>query len=160
MRCERTYSVELVLSVLFNQTIWDAIAEDGQRKERFRLDVHGDCWLALTAEDGDLVGVYSVDSVNSATVELHAHVLPKFREKYAMETGKAVLNWVYHNAPQHYQKLIAKVPDVHQNVQKFIEKFGFVREGTIKKSYWKGGDLVDVSIYGLMREDIPEVVNG
>lgn len=160
MKCERTYSPVIILATIFDPAIWDAISEDGMTPDKFNLDVQGNCWLELRNEMCDLIGVYEIKSVNSATLELHAHVLPQFRKEYSRKTGVAVLQWIDANTPPTYQKLIAKVPDMHENVHKFLRSFKFVEQGKITESHWKGGKLHDVTIFGLARSQIQEAISG
>ena len=160
MKCERTYNSVIILAVIFNPLIWDAISEDGMRQEDFILDVNGSCWLELRSDAGELVGVYELKSVNCATLELHAHVMPELRKEHSRQTGIEVLKWIALNAPSSYQKLIAKVPDMHENVHKFLRSFKFTEQGKITESHWKGGKLHDVTIFGLARSQIQEAISG
>lgn len=152
MIATRTYDKDLIMSIMLE--VWDDVSEDGQDKTSWSPDVYADCWLELTTETGKCVGVYSLNPMNCAMLELHAQVLPEFRKEHSHDTGIAVLKWIYEHAPPGYQKLTAQVPAIHPNVMRFLESFGFVREGVFTKAYRKNGELVDLHLYGKSRQEL------
>lgn len=153
MIAERTFDVELIKSILFNDQIWNSIAEDYQDQASITIDPNKDCFMAIHAGE-TIIGCYILHPHNSATLEIHAHILPEYRKLYSIESGRTILKWFKNEAPENYQKLIAQIPVIYPNVRDFCTKLGFDMEGTIKNSYWKGGELISQWILGISRGEI------
>lgn len=153
MKTERTHDVALVKSVMTLPEIFDTVAEDGQDPAAYAPDVVGEIWLAMRANDGDLIGLYNVHAVNAITVEIHAQVLPEQRKEYSRATGLAALRWIRVNLPDCH-KVIATVPALYPNVKKFTMSFGFQPEGVNRASYLKGGKIYDQWLLGITRDEI------
>ncbi len=154
----RTYDEQIIKSILFCPEIFKTIAEDGFLKENFELDCIGDCWL-LMSNDDKTIGLYHLHPRNSVTLEIHAHVLPEHRKQHSKETGLAALQWILDYAPDHYQKVIAQIPVIYENVKKFTCSFGFVEEGLNRLSYIKNGEIVDQWLLGITRTEIEGIFN-
>jgi len=155
MKVLRTFDPVLVHAIMTEPEMFATVAEDGQRPEQFRPDVHSEAWLMMF-DDEDVYALYRVHAMNSVTCEIHAQVRPKHRKVRSRETGVLALKWIYDNAPQ-YKKVICWVPEIYPNVRAFAESFGFELEGTNKKSYIKGGKLRDQWLLGISREAIGEL---
>ncbi len=153
----RTYDAELIKSILFDPDLWDAIAEDGQKKDEFEPVVNDECWLLMT-HDETVIALYNYHTKNAITVEIHAHVLPGHRKKFSKATGEAALRWLIVTNPQ-YQKVVAQIPHIYQNVLDFACSFGFMIEGINRLSYLKNGEIVDQWMLGITREEIEAVLN-
>ena len=153
MIAERTFDVDLIKSVLFNDVIWNACAEDGQSKDDLEIDADKNCFVAIHAKQ-EVIGIYILHPHNSATLEIHAHILPEHRKEHAIASGQSILQWFKLNAPDNYQKLLAQIPVIHPNVRDFCLKQGFKMEGLLTKSYWKNGELCSQWLMGLSRGDI------
>lgn len=154
----RTKDKDLVNEFMRSPDIFDVISEDGMKPEDFEADVERECWLAIGDGSGSVIALYNYHCHNSVTVEIHAHVLPEYRKKYSYATGMAALRWLVERAPQ-YKKVIAQVPEIHENVIKFIERFAFTREGVNRLSYVKGGVLMDQVCFGITDTEIKELLN-
>lgn len=150
---KRTYDPRIVRELMTRPDMWETVAEDGQDPGDFDPDVTADCWLTVRAE-GELVGLYCLDRVNSVTLEIHAQVLPECRKEYSDDTGRAVLQWILDNTDT--RKVIAWVPVIYPNVRKFTESQGFQVEGVSRKSYLKHGELHDLTLLGITRDEINE----
>ena len=139
--------------------IWETVAEDGQQAKDFEPDLDSDCWLLMS--DDEVIGLYNFHAHNSVTVEIHAQVLPDHRKEYSQETGLAALRWIYDyefDGGKVYQKVIAQIPVIYENVKRFTCGFGFKVEGINRKSYLKGGVIVDQYLLGITRDEIAEVI--
>jgi len=150
--CDRTYDVNVIKSVIFNPVIWDCIAEDGDHtQEGFVVDTISECWLEIKNDDL-VVAIYNLHTLNSVTLQIHAHVLPQYRKEFSRESGLAALKWIVDNTD--YQKIVAIIPSIYDNVKKFTESFGFIVEGINRLSYKKNGNLVDQWMMGATRSEI------
>jgi len=148
---ERTYDKVLIKSIIFNQAIWECIAEDGQEKADFDPDVESECWLVMRLDEIP-IALYNIHALNSVTAQIHAHVLPAYRKEHSKETGALVLRYILENTD--YQKIVAVIPVIYENVKKFTMSFGFVEEGINRKSIMKGGELLDQWMLGATRSEI------
>jgi RimJ/RimL family protein N-acetyltransferase len=154
----RTYDSALIKNIMFEPAIFDAVAEDGKDPIDVEFDVYADCWVEIRVDE-DVIGVYNLHPHNSATLEIHAHILPEFRKKYSLDSGKCILQWVLDKCPEMYQKVIAQVPVIHENVKKFCIANGFKIEGVNRMSYRKNGKLVDQTLLGITRSEIEGFLN-
>ena len=152
---ERTYDRDMITDIMTVPAIWDTVAEDDQDPADFVADTDKECWLRITNQNDEIIGVFNLHPMNSATLEIHAQVLPEHRREHSQDAGRAVLGWIYENAPE-YKKLVAWVPDFYVNVLKYVSGFGFVIEGCNRKSYLKNGELHDLMLLGITREEIHE----
>ncbi len=148
LTASRTTDMELIRGVMSSSEIFAATAEDGAHETDIIIDPVSEAWVQILNSEDDLVALYNFHPHNSVTVEIHAQVLPEFRKRYSYETGISALQWVHDHAPQ-YKKIIAQVPVVHANVVRFIERFGFRREGINRMSYKKNGKLMDQIMFGI-----------
>ena len=138
---------------MFHPDIWKTVAEDGQTQESFDPNCKGDCWLLLETNE-DIIGVYNLHPHNSVTLEIHAHVLPEYRKRYSMESGDLALRWIVEEGPKQYQKVIAQIPTIYQNVIDFTLAHGFTEEGVNRLSHLKDGELLDQWLLGITRNEI------
>ena len=116
-------------------------------------DVVADCWVAI--RDGDkVIGLYNLHPHNSCTLEIHAQILKEYRKEYSAATGEAVLRWIVKNAPSSYQKLIAQIPVIYENVKLFTCSQGFQVEGVNRMSYRKNGVLCDQWLLGQTMDEV------
>lgn len=163
MIAERTYEVSLIRDILMDPDIFGRITDDSHA--RLEIDPQKECWVAMklgTATDrnvfaphSDIAGVYCLHSLNAWTMQIHAHVLPQFREEYAMATGRAILKWFLEHTE--YLKVVAEIPTCFPDVLKFTKKFGFKEEGCNRQSLMKDGELVDQVWLGITRSEIEEL---
>lgn len=145
----------LIKKILFNPVIWDAISEDGTSQEKFDIDeqLQTNTFVGIYA-NSVLIGVYILHQWNNATLQIHANILPEHREKWALQSGFAILEYILKNAPTQFEKLIAFVPENYKNVINFCKKCGFAHEGTNRKAYRKNGELYDIELMGITRSEI------
>ena len=154
MKAYRIYDAALVKRIMTSPEIWETIAEDGQDPDKYDCDVDSECWLLMVDGD-DVIGLYNIHAHNAITCEIHAQVMPEYRATHSYETGKAALQWIFDNA-QEYQKVIAQIPVIFENVKKFTCQFGFQVEGINRMSYLKNGEIVDQYLLGITRDEIEE----
>lgn len=152
----RTFDHDEIRSVFTHPDIWATIAEDSQNPDLFTPDTEKELFMAVDSPDG-LIGIYAFRVVNSAELDIHAQILPEHRKKYALASGKAILQWFYHDAPARFVKLTAQVPFKYPNVKNFCESVGMQIEGINRQSYRKGGEIYDQWYLGITRD---EVING
>lgn len=158
MRIERTFDAEIIKSVMLHPDIWETCAEDGQHPAMFEPETEADCWLNVL-RGTSLVGMYNVHAHNSVTLEIHAQILPEYREECAKESSRQVLQWILDNAPE-YQKVIAQIPTLYPNVKHFTMNAGFQEEGINRLSYMKNGKLYNQWLLGITKPEIEAFLGG
>lgn len=151
LKTERTLDQDLVASVMNLPEIVETVAEDGFTGP-YIPDVENEAWLQMI-HDQNLIALYRLHGMNSVTVQIHAHVLPKYRKTpLSKQTGWQALEWVLENTEAH--KIIALIPSAYPNVRDFTLSFGFELEGTVKESYKKNGEIHDQWLLGITRNQI------
>lgn len=131
-------------SVLFHDAIFNCISEDGASK-------HIPNGFFITAKVGDVcIGVVIVEEKSSYLADVHIQVIPEFRNKYALQFAKHVINMLFSSG---YVKLTASVPFCFENVKNFAERAGFEVEGINRSSWLKHGKLWDSWYLGIVRGD-------
>lgn len=145
--------VDAIKDVFTHPEIWATIAEDNQYPEDFEVDLTKELYMACLV-NGEIIGFYAFAVVNGIELDIHAQILPKFRKKYSLASGKAILDWFFHYAPEKYQKLTAQIPFKYPNVKDFALRIGFQHEGVNRKSYKKDGVIYDQWHLGITRDEI------
>ena len=147
LKLERTFDREYIRSIVVE--MWNSICEDGHSISDFEADEYANCWVKM----GD-IGLYNLHPHNSSTLEIHAFILPEYRQEYAEASGVEILKWLEGNVPEQYQKVIAQVPFLYPNVKDFCVKNGFQIEGVNRLSHKKNGKLVNQWLLGITRDEI------
>ena len=157
METTRTYDTALIYNVITNEAIWKTISEDGHNPSVWSPDVFRDCWLEMSI-DGETVGVFLLKALNSMMLEVHPHILPKFRGEIGMQAGIEHLRWVYDNFPN-YRKIVCSVPTLYKNVKIYAMQLGYQEEGVNRLSFLKGGKIYDQWTLGITRDEIGDKYN-
>ena len=155
----RTYDKELVKSIVTNPQIFKAVSDDCIKPSDYEPDVNDQCWLNMRTKDG-CVGVYNYHARNATTLEIHAHVLPEHRLKWARYTGWAALEWALSCAPSNYSKIVVSIPSVYPKVVNFTSKFGFQHEGVNRLCDRVDGVLCDQIMLGITFDEIKTNLGG
>ncbi len=141
---------KVIKSILFN--MWDRISEDGQESDGFEFDNKPEyLWLGIYSKDDGLIGMFFLHPLNQTTLQIHIHIIEKYRSKYAYESGSKIIEWFAEN--DDYNKLIAEIPVIFQDVYFFTRKFGFIVEGINRESYTKNGKIHGQYRLGLTKKE-------
>jgi len=103
-------------------------------------------------DDEDLIGFYWMHHENSVTVQIHANILLKHRDKSSQAT-RGIIDFIYEMMPN-IHKVNAKIPTCYPDVYKHAIKHGFKDEGLDRLSSVRDGVLYDQHILGLTREEM------
>ena len=154
---ERTFDKSLILSILTDDGIWPLVSADDQPAEEFEVDVEMDDFYYLAVIKNELViGLYVLHPFNSASLEIHANILPQYRKDFAAQSAEKVLQWFDENVSSEFQKLVARIPSLYPNVYHFTLKHGFQSEGYLINAVRKHGELHDLHLLGLQRKDLKD----
>lgn len=148
----REHEQSVIRAILSDPEILDAIAEDGEHGLP-EFDTEADCFLSLIHR-GNVVGLYILHPMNRLELDIHAHVLPKYRKQHARPLTKMVLQWILDNTG--YTKVTAQVPVIHPNVMAFCSECGMKEEGVNRASWLKNGKVHDQQRYGFTADEIKE----
>lgn len=157
MVAERTFDADLIAWIMTIPEIWDAVSEDGMSTSDFTPEVYNECWISVKVGE-TLVALYNYHAHNSITVEIHVHVIPEHRKEHAVLATFAALQWLLDNEKQ-YKKVVIQIPEIYKHARYFSARFGFILEGTNRKSFIKNGNIVDRWLMGATTEEIMEAIN-
>lgn len=158
IEAKRTFNKQLVRDIITHPDIFKTIAEDGFKLKDVDVNCVRDCWLVMD-NGSQVVGVYKLHPHNSTTLQIHAHVLPEYRKEHSQDTGIEALRWILEEGPREYEKVIAIIPCIYENVKRFTCSQGFIVEGINRKSYRKNGRIVDQWLLGITRDEIRELLH-
>lgn len=149
MMVDRTLDAGLIIDILMDDDIFDAISEDGGTHEDLKVDVFKDHWLhIIDNKEGNsnwpIMGCVQFKKIFKNTYDCHVHILPKYRKEFSLEVGDKILEWCEKHLPG--VQLITNVPVICKNVKLWLEAFGFVETGILEKAWTKSGQLNDMWI--------------
>lgn len=152
LTASRTFDVSIAYEIVNHPSIVEAAFEDGQPS--ITPDVVADCWILMQTESGLIAGVYNLAKIRQRAFEVHAYMLPEFRESYSKLSGYRFLEWCVNNVE--FDKINTMIPKTAKHVWHFTKKFGFKDEGFDRKSFLKDGKLVGQYIIGITKEEVLE----
>lgn len=144
MIIERTLDLGLCLGILTNKKIFNDISEDGVTFNNIKINVLTEYWLKFQV-DNIVIGVVQLKPMFTNCFDLHIHILPEFRQEYAMGAGDKLENWLMDNMKDNL--IHAAIPVFCKSVIAFTEKFGFKKSGVLKRAWLKNGKQNDMIIY-------------
>ena len=149
----------LIKSIMFRPEIWEAVAEDDLEQHEYFIEPN-DLWLGVFLES-ELIGLFRFHVMNGVTLQVHIHILPEHRGKYAMKAAKDMWKWFLSgtNINKDFVKVITSVPVIWPRVKKFAEINGFIEEGLNRMSYKKNGIIVDQWMLGITLQEIEGQAN-
>ncbi len=136
--------------------MWEAIGEDnsGEAKD-FHIDLDGAYAIALVGGEGDdenlhgfVIGHHYTDTI----LAIHVLISPDYwGHDDNVELGKRACALLLELSGA--AKLVASIPFADKEVLRYAQRVGFEREGVNKKSFLRGGELLDQYYVGLQKQD-------
>ncbi len=148
----RTFDYSIAYAITSMPEIFETISEDGITD--FTPDVLNEYWVLMLTETDQIAGVYRLHEVAGKVFEIHAHMIPAFRNDYAKESGSVILDWCLKNLD--FVKINATIPQKYKNVYHFTKSFGFKDEGVDRNSYIKDGKLYGRYRLGITKEEVEQ----
>ena len=112
----------------------------------------------IEKKDGSKIGVIShfyVLHVAGKQLEIGYSLVPSERGKgYCTEAVKIMVDYLF--LSRDTMRIQAQTDPRNVASQKVLEKVGFKREGTLRKSFFIRGELRDAYIYSILREEWKE----
>ena len=100
--------------------------------------------------DGVFSGAFMFVFQTPIDVEAHA-LLKRGAVKYSRELGKAAQEWVF--GDERVQRLSAAVPEGLETARNYALRMGFVEEGRKRMAHQRNGEVRDIYMLGMTRED-------
>lgn len=148
----RTHNSDVVRRILTVPALYDVVMDDtAPAPEDYEPFMHETIYHLLAVRGNKVLALFVIHPMNNTVAVMHANVLPKFwgeREQNAA-IGKAVIQWVWDNTEFH--KIVATVPVIYKKVLGYAQRIGMQREGIMRKSYMKDGELHDQYHLGVNR---------
>ncbi|KAH8910623.1 acyl-CoA N-acyltransferase [Coniochaeta sp. PMI_546] len=99
------------------------------------------------------IGLRPLEDVECRTYEIGYWIAPAaWGRGLATEALKAFSRWAFETFGD-LLRLEAGVFATNEASGKVLSKAGFVHEGTRRRAIWKNGEVLDIRIYGLLREE-------
>jgi len=115
-------------------------------------------WFFIEKKDGSKIGyIWHAYMLNSymKMLELGYGLVPSERGKgYCTEAAQLMVDYLF--LSKDITRIIATTHPKNVASQKVLEKVGFKREGTLRKSYFLRGEWTDMFIYSILREEWKE----
>lgn len=141
---QRIYDVRVVLAIISEPKIFDAISEDGASMPM--VDVINQHWVGFFV-GAKIIGVAQFRQLSSHVWDSHIHILPEYRKEHSAQAGKVITEWFSENLKG--SAMVCTVPDTCKNVVRFVESIGFKRCGLIENVWLKNGELHNVNLFQL-----------
>ena len=117
--------------------------------------------LVETTKDGHVIGYvrYAMLPVPDADLP-HPEIgfgIPEAsarEEGYATEAVRLLVEYLFAGYP--VERVAAFTDDQNRPAQRVMEKVGFRREGTLRRGMFRDGQWQDVTVYGMLREEMGE----
>ena len=111
-------------------------------------------WFFIEKKDGNKIGVISYFAVRKL-LEIGYALIPSERGKgYCTETVKIMVDYLF--LSKEIVRIQARTEVRNAASQRVLEKVGFKKEGTIRKSYFVRGQWRDQYLYSILREEWKE----
>jgi RimJ/RimL family protein N-acetyltransferase len=112
--------------------------------------------LAIVLKDGDRhvgnAGLHAISSFNrSAEFGLLIGDKDVWGEGYGPEAGRLILDHGFRQLGLH--RIFLRVFSFNERAQRVYAKLGFVREGTLRESYFRDGTFHDTLVMSILREE-------
>lgn len=150
MKIIRTKNTALIKQIITHPSVWGAVSDDGQSPDDYE-PVTDDVIYWLHVEDKESLGLYMLHPHNSVTFEVHTCLLPIAYGEKAKKAAQLCMEWIFRVTP--CRKIITNVPESNQLALRYAKKAGLKTEGINRKSFLKGGILLDQVMLGITKEE-------
>jgi len=142
VRLEETDDRELAAAVIRDPEMWERVSEDGQVREEFGpQDIPEDFKIVAVRTPHGTAGVYMLHEVEDGIWQLHANILHQFRERYAAESGDAIMKWMDEHLPESAVLAMAVIPVTYPDVMAFAQQRGFTDMGETTSTMKNGKEV-------------------
>jgi RimJ/RimL family protein N-acetyltransferase len=111
--------------------------------------------FVLVSEDGEDIGAFMFVPYNSISYELHTAFLPGHRGRKVIEAALLTMEYLFTQTP--CRKVMTRIPENNRRAVVMARMCGMSQEGLDRKSFLKGGQLLDQHVFGLCLDDAREM---
>ena len=148
----RTLDFGIAYDIANNEVIFDAFTEDNASP--YMPNIVNEFWILMITETGEIAGCYRLNSFLNRAFEIHAFILPEYRDKYAKLSGIKILEWCVEFLD--FDKITTYIPKIYKNVYHFTRSMGFKEEGFNRSCFLKNGKLHGMHLLGITKQEIIE----
>lgn len=157
MTFERTADFALVRAIMTDPALYKHGTDDfAPPREAFQPWENPNIWYVIVREDpslgqdhpGALLGLFILALNSAVQYEIHTRLLPRAWGPRSVEAMRSVCKWAWANVPN-LKRIVGSVPVTNRLACQFAERAGFEVYGVNRKSYMKGGQLLDQILFGL-----------
>jgi len=160
MTFERSTDWALIRAIMTDPALYKHGADDfAPPREAFEPWQHDGIWYVIVREDpvnehpGALLGLFILAMNSAVQYEIHTRLLPRAWGPRSVEAMRRVCRWAFAHIP-HCRRIVGNVPVTNQLACRFAERAGFELIGMNRKSYMRGGQLVDQACFGVSPGDV------
>lgn len=151
---ERIDNPRVIKRILTIPALWEVITEDNSLPaEEYEPLIHDQVIYLLIKQGKKVLGLFVVHAMTGTVVIGHANILPAYWGNREMNKaiGEAAIQWVWDNTD--FRKIITTVPVIYKHVLAYTQRIGMKREGIMRDSYLKNGQLHDQYYMGISRKE-------
>jgi hypothetical protein len=151
MDFNRTTDFALVRQILTHPRMFPHMGDDFlPAPEQFVLNTDPRISYVLVSDEWRAIGLFCFIPENEICWAAHVAMLRKVHPALTHRAGKEIIEWLWRNTP--CRRLIASVPASNPAAVRFgVQAMGLIRYGVNRRSFMKGGRLVDQILMGRSR---------
>lgn len=143
MEVRRTHNAAFIAGIVGDEKLWTLINEDGDSLDPATIETEHSIWLGLIDGQQNVRGFVIVIPKGRTEAELHVAIRPEYWGDSETNVALGKLAVADAIARTGARKLTAQIPTTDHQVVRYAQRVGFQREGVNKKSYLRGGELLD-----------------
>lgn len=146
---ERTFDFALVRRLITSPIGYSAAGDDFAPKvSEFFVNEDPRIWYVAAKDGPQLLGAFLFLPQSNVCYEVHLALLPT-RGRGALALRFAIA-WMFANSPA--RRIVGAVPAFNRLANRCAERAGMTEYGTNFKSFQKGGELHDLTLWGISKE--------
>ena len=144
--------VEAVNRIMRHPDIYPKSIDDGYSQDANTFDAgpaleNAGMYFLGWRVDEAWAGLWMFKPWNTTTFEIHTCILRPYRGKAAIHAAKDAGSWMFENTE--CRKIVTLVPEDNKPALRYALAGGMEKEGLIKNSILKDGDLLDQTLLGI-----------
>ena len=138
---------EVIDSVFKHPEVEDMLFDDSPKDVSYPINDNVLYLAAYESIGGPIGGIGMFIRKNMIELDCHCGFMPDFRGAMAVDAGMIMNSWIRKYTK--FRKLVACIPTVNKQCQRFVVAIGCKREGVNANSFLKNGVIYDQVYYGL-----------
>jgi hypothetical protein len=138
--------LKTINSIMSNEFLKDDICDDAS-EDSVLLEIPSFMKFHGVYKDSNCVGFYATHLQNSSTVEIHTCLLPEFRGREALQSGRLILSILFND----FDKIISWIPEYNKKALIYSKLLGLSIEGENRFSFKKNDILYHQYLVGITK---------